>query len=109
MTVTHWSGNRRVAGALPVCGFGAGSCAKGAAAELRRLDVARGEAQRDLDRAKELHERTVISATDPEQAKIDFAAAEAAAEAAQAALTRARLELCSTARSALPSTPWWWT
>ncbi|MDD3449230.1 MAG: efflux RND transporter periplasmic adaptor subunit [Gammaproteobacteria bacterium] len=64
-----------------------------ARAEVRRLELARGEAKQELERAEELYARTVISAHDLEQAKIDFAAADAEYASAHAAATQARMDL----------------
>jgi multidrug efflux system membrane fusion protein len=64
-----------------------------ARAELKRLDLARKEAQLELERAEELYERTVISAHDLEQARIDFAAVDAQYQGARAARTQAELDL----------------
>jgi multidrug efflux system membrane fusion protein len=62
-------------------------------AELARLQPARGEAQRELERAQELYDRTVLSNHELELARISLAELEAKIVAAQARLTQAELEL----------------
>lgn len=64
-----------------------------AEAEQANLKRARDEAQRELERAKELYERTLLSNHDLEQAKIAYAAANSRYQAASASLVEARLAL----------------
>jgi len=63
-----------------------------AKAELKRQELARKEARQELDRAEELYARTVISAHDLEQARIDFASVDASLAAARAAATQAQVD-----------------
>ena len=60
-------------------------------AELARLQPARGEAQRELERARELYERTVLSNHELELARIALAELDAKIVAAQARLIQAEL------------------
>lgn len=69
-------------------------------ARVRRAEAAqaktkkeRDEVQRELDRAKELYERTLLSNHDLEQAKIAYSEANSRNQAANAALVEARLDL----------------
>ncbi len=62
-------------------------------AELERLTRTRDEAEREYDRAMELYDRTLLSEHELELAKIARATALAEFQSAQAAVTRAALEL----------------
>jgi multidrug efflux system membrane fusion protein len=64
-----------------------------AEAEQAKSKKARDEAQRELDRSKELYERTLLSNHDLEQAKIAYSDANSRHQAASAALVEARLDL----------------
>lgn len=64
-----------------------------ARAELVRLGQLRDEAKRELDRAKDLYDRTLLANHDLEMAKIGYSGAVAQHEAAKAAVTRAQLDL----------------
>lgn len=64
-----------------------------AEAEVARLQPAREEAQRELERAQELYDRTVLSNHELQLARIALAELEAQVQAAQARLTQAQLEL----------------
>ena len=72
-------------------GFQARVAAAGAFLEEARLR--RAEAQRELDRAGELYERTLLSDHDRQVAEVAAATAEAVYRRAQAALAQARLDL----------------
>lgn len=61
--------------------------------ELVRAREKQSEARRELERGKELFERTVISIHDLQLIKIDFASAEAKLREAEAKLSLARLDL----------------
>jgi len=63
-----------------------------ARAELDRAQLRREEAGRELERARELYDRTVLSIHERTLAEIAAAEADAAYRNAQAALTEARLE-----------------
>ncbi len=63
-----------------------------AQAELRKLEAIRAEAKRELARAEELYDRTVLSEHELQLKKNDFIAAQADYEAGRARLTAARLE-----------------
>jgi len=62
-------------------------------AELARFEKALEEATRELDRAKELYERTVLSDHELQLAEIGHVEADANYRGAQAALTQAELDL----------------
>ncbi|HEY0720607.1 MAG TPA: efflux RND transporter periplasmic adaptor subunit [Gammaproteobacteria bacterium] len=64
-----------------------------AEAELAKARMEREEGQRELERAQELYERTLLSNHDLEQAKIAFAAVNSRYQAANATQVEARLEL----------------
>lgn len=64
-----------------------------AEAEFAKARMERAEGQRELERAKELYERTLLSNHDLEQAKIAFAAVNSRYQAANATQVEARLEL----------------
>lgn len=64
-----------------------------AVAEQAKTKKDRDEAQRELDRAKELYERTLLSNHDLELAKIAYSEASSRYQAASAALVEARLDL----------------
>ena len=64
-----------------------------AEAKQANMKKAREEAQRELDRSKELYERTLLSNHDLEVAKIAFSDAYSRYQAATAALVEARLDL----------------
>lgn len=64
-----------------------------AEARQAKAEPARAEAERELERARELYERTLLSTHDLQLAEIGFAAADAELQAAQAAVQRARLDL----------------
>ena len=64
-----------------------------AEAELSKSKKDRVEAQRELDRSKELYERTLLSNHELEQAKIAYSEANSRHQAAGAALIEARLDL----------------
>lgn len=73
---------------------------RGFRAEVRRADAERtrtaqtlAEAKRELDRAQELYDRTLLSQHDLDLAKIGHTAAQAKYEAAEASLTQAKLDL----------------
>jgi len=62
-------------------------------ARVKRLELARGEAQLEYERQQEMYDRTLISQRDLSLAQIGFAMADAEYVAAQARLTRTRLDL----------------
>lgn len=62
-------------------------------AQVRRLELARAEAELEHERAREMYERTLISQRDLSLAEIAFAMADAEFVAARARLTRTRLDL----------------
>ena len=64
-----------------------------AIANVARNRPGRDEAQRELDRAMELYDRTVLSDVELQQAKIDFAMKDAALQEAKAKEAEARLNL----------------
>ncbi|MFW5452283.1 efflux RND transporter periplasmic adaptor subunit [Thioalkalivibrio sulfidiphilus] len=64
-----------------------------AEAQVRRLELARDEAKLEYERQQEMFDRTLISQRDLSLAQIGFAMAEAEFVAANARLTRARLDL----------------
>lgn len=64
-----------------------------ARSRLSRFKPGRDEAKRELDRAIELFDRTVLSEVELQQAKIDFAEKDAALQEAQAEATEAALNL----------------
>ena len=64
-----------------------------ARAERTRLKQALAEARRERDRAQELYDRTLLSQHDLDLAKIGHTTAQASYEAAEAALTQAKLAL----------------
>lgn len=66
---------------------------RAAEARVARFKPGRDEAQRELERAKELFDRTVLSEVELQQAKIDFAEKNAALQEARAELVGARLDL----------------
>lgn len=66
---------------------------EGARAEVKRLQLTLEEAGRELDRNRELYERTVISARDLQLAEIDHAIAEANLAQAKANLTQLQVDL----------------
>ena len=66
---------------------------KKASADTARLAQARDEARRELDRAQELYDRTLLSEHDLELAKIGFGEADSRYKAARADEILARLEL----------------
>jgi len=63
-----------------------------AKAALSRLAPGRDEARRELDRAEELFERTVLSQVELDRARMDFAEKSAMYQEAEAAYQRARLD-----------------
>lgn len=62
-------------------------------AQVKRLGLARDEAERELERARELFDRTAIPQHDLSLAEIAFSMAEAEHAAARAQLMRARIDL----------------
>jgi membrane fusion protein, multidrug efflux system len=62
-------------------------------AQVRRLELARAEAELEHERAREMYDRTLISQRDLSLAEISFAMADAEFVAARARLTRTRLDL----------------
>lgn len=62
-------------------------------AQVRRLELARAEAELEHERAREMYDRTLISQRDLSLAQIAFAMADAEFVAARARLTRTRLDL----------------
>jgi RND family efflux transporter MFP subunit len=64
-----------------------------AGARLRKQELLRGEARRELERTRELYERTVISAHDLQLEEIAFATAQSDYASAVAALDAAKLQL----------------
>ncbi|GAB4413183.1 MAG: hypothetical protein OHK0032_09270 [Thermodesulfovibrionales bacterium] len=66
---------------------------KRARAEVERLKVKSEEAERELKRAKEMHERDLIADHELELARIGFVTSDSEYQAAQAALTQAELNL----------------
>ena len=64
-----------------------------AKSRLSRFKPGRDEAKRELDRALELFDRTVLSEVELQQAKIDFAEKDAALQEAMAEATEAALNL----------------
>ena len=66
---------------------------KRARAEVERLRVKSEEAERELKRAKEMHERDLIADHELELARIGFVTSDSEYQAAQAALTHAELDL----------------
>lgn len=64
-----------------------------ARARLKRFQPGRDEAERELERAEELFDRTVLSEVELQQSKIDFAEKDAALLEARAAITEAKLDL----------------
>lgn len=62
-------------------------------AQVRRLEIARAEAELEYERAQEMYDRTLISQRDLSVAEIEFAMADAQFVAARARLTRTRLDL----------------
>jgi RND family efflux transporter MFP subunit len=64
-----------------------------AKANVARDERLKAEAQRELDRAQELFDRTVLSEHELELARIEFAKANAEFEAAKAALVQAEVDL----------------
>lgn len=64
-----------------------------AEAEQAKSKKERDEAQRELDRSKELYERTLLSNHDLEQAKIAYSDANSRHQSASAAVVEARLDL----------------
>jgi len=64
-----------------------------AKSRMARFKPGRDEAQRELDRALELFDRTVLSEVELQQAKIDFAEKDAAWQEASAEVIQARLNL----------------
>lgn len=62
-----------------------------AEAELKSRQEQRAEAKREVERAEELYERTVLSDHELQVARIQLKSAEAELEAAHAALSKARL------------------
>ncbi|HKJ75825.1 MAG TPA: efflux RND transporter periplasmic adaptor subunit [Gammaproteobacteria bacterium] len=69
------------------------AAARAAQARVDRTRPARDEAERELERSRELYERTLLSKHDLQVAEIEHAAADAALREAQAALEQARLDL----------------
>jgi len=68
-----------------------------AGAQLRKHKLQRDEARRELERTRELYERTVISVHDLQLEEIAFATAESDLTSTVAALDKAKLQLeCST-------------
>jgi multidrug efflux system membrane fusion protein len=63
-----------------------------ARAQLRKHEVLRDEARRELERTREMYERTVISAHDLQLGEIAFASAESDYSSAVAKLNKATLE-----------------
>lgn len=61
-------------------------------ASLTRREVEQREAKRDLDQAKELYARTVLSTVELENAQMKMTRAQAATEAARAALEQAQYQ-----------------
>ena len=66
---------------------------KKARAEVERLKVKSEEAERELKRAKEMHERDLIADHELELVRIGFVTSDSEYQAAQAALTQAELDL----------------
>ena len=66
---------------------------RAAKARLARFKPGRDEAQRELERAEELFDRTVLSEVELQRVKIDFAEKDAALQEAQAAVIEAGLDL----------------
>lgn len=66
---------------------------EGARAEVKRLKLAFEEAGRELERNRELYERTVIAARDLQLAEIAYAMAEAEYAKARAEVTRLEVDL----------------
>lgn len=66
---------------------------RAASARVSRQRPGRDEAKRELERAEELFDRTVLSEVELQQAKIDFAQKDAALEEARAEEMQARLDL----------------
>lgn len=64
-----------------------------AEAQVTKTKAARDEAQREMERAKELYDRTLLSDHELQLAKIGFTSAQADHQSAQADLTQARLDL----------------
>lgn len=64
-----------------------------AKAEVKRLEVKLNEAEQELKRAKEMHERDLIADHELELARIGFVAVDSEYQAARAALTQAELDL----------------
>ena len=64
-----------------------------AKARLSRFKPGRDEAQRELERAEELFDRTVLSEVELQQARIDFSEKDAALQEARAEVTEAALNL----------------
>ena len=64
-----------------------------AKARVERFRPSRDEAKRELERAEELFDRTVLSEVELQQAKIDYAEKNAALHEARAELTQAKLDL----------------
>jgi RND family efflux transporter MFP subunit len=64
-----------------------------ARSRLSRFKPGRDEAKRELDRAVELFDRTVLSEVELQRAKIDFAEKDAALQEARAEVTEAMLNL----------------
>ena len=62
-------------------------------AQVRRLELARAEAELEYERQQEMYDRTLISVRDLNLAEIGFAMADAEFIAARARLTRTRLDL----------------
>jgi membrane fusion protein, multidrug efflux system len=62
-------------------------------AQVRRLELARAEAELEYERQQEMYDRTLISQRDLSIAEIEFAMADAQFVAARARLTRTRLDL----------------
>ncbi len=62
-------------------------------AQVRRLEIARAEAELEYERQQEMYDRTLISQRDLSLAEIAFAMADAEFVAARARLTRTRLDL----------------
>jgi multidrug efflux system membrane fusion protein len=66
---------------------------RAARARVARFQPGRDEAEREMERAQELYDRTVLSDVELQQAKIDYAQKNAALQEARAQETEARLDL----------------
>src|SRR5687767_10701389 len=64
-----------------------------AEADLERLKVSLADAHQKLERAQQLHERTLIPLTDLETAQVNVRSADAQVKSSQASLSQARAQL----------------